>query len=84
MIRQSKMSETIASEAAAIIEVSWKPNPYPNVQKGLGFVVSLRNLSESPGDPTGNLEVVDGPPDGGKVPELEGVPSAFVPDYAPG
>jgi Mn-containing catalase len=36
-----------------------------------------------PGDPPGELEVVDGPPDGGKIPELEGAPSAFTPDYAP-
>jgi Mn-containing catalase len=36
-----------------------------------------------PGDPPGELEVVDGPPDGGKIPELEGTPSAFTPDYAP-
>jgi Mn-containing catalase len=36
-----------------------------------------------PGDPPGKLEVVDGPPEGGKIPELEGTPSAFTPDYAP-
>ena len=36
-----------------------------------------------PGDPPGTLEVVDGPPEGGKIPELVGTPSAFAPDYAP-
>jgi len=36
-----------------------------------------------PGDPSGELEVVDGHPDGGKIPELEGVANAFTPDYAP-
>jgi Mn-containing catalase len=36
-----------------------------------------------PGDPPGELEVVDGMPDGAKIPELEGTPSAFAPDYAP-
>ena len=36
-----------------------------------------------PDDPPGTLEVVDGPPDGGKIPELEGTPSSFTPDYAP-
>lgn len=36
-----------------------------------------------PNDPPGELEVVDGPPEGGRIPELEGVPSAFTPDYAP-
>lgn len=35
------------------------------------------------GDPPGELEVVEGMPDGGKIPELEGTPSAFTPDYAP-
>jgi Mn-containing catalase len=36
-----------------------------------------------PTDPPGELVVVDGPPEGGKIPELEGTPSAFTPDYAP-
>ena len=36
-----------------------------------------------PTDPPGELEVVDGPPEGGKIPELEGTLSAFTPDYAP-
>jgi len=36
-----------------------------------------------PDDPPGNLEVVEGMPDGGKIHQLEGVPSAFTPDYAP-
>ncbi len=36
-----------------------------------------------PGDPPGNLEVVDGLPEGGKIPELAGNYGAFAPDYAP-
>jgi len=36
-----------------------------------------------PGDPPGNLEVVDGMPEGGKIPELAGNYGAFAPDYAP-
>ncbi len=36
-----------------------------------------------PGDPPGELEVVDGLPEGGKMPELAGNYSAFAPDYAP-
>ena len=36
-----------------------------------------------PGDPKGELEVVDGMPEGGKIHQLTGVPSAFTPDYAP-
>ena len=36
-----------------------------------------------PGDPPGNLEVVKGMPDGGKIHQLAGVPCAFTPDYAP-
>jgi Mn-containing catalase len=36
-----------------------------------------------PGDPPGNLEVVDGLPEGGKLPELAGNYGAFAPDYAP-
>jgi Mn-containing catalase len=36
-----------------------------------------------PGDPPGNLEVVEGAPEGGKIPELDGNYGAFAPDYAP-
>ena len=36
-----------------------------------------------PGDPPGELEVVDGHPEGGKIHELMGDASAFAPDYAP-
>jgi hypothetical protein len=36
-----------------------------------------------PDDPPGELEVVEGMPDGGKIQQLAGVPSAFTPDYAP-
>jgi Mn-containing catalase len=36
-----------------------------------------------PGDPPGELMVVDGMPEGGKIHALTGVPSAFTPDYAP-
>ena len=36
-----------------------------------------------PGDPHGNLEVVDGLPEGGKIPELDGNYGAFAPNYAP-
>jgi Mn-containing catalase len=36
-----------------------------------------------PGDPAGELEVVEGMPEGGKIHQLTGVPSAFTPDYAP-
>jgi Mn-containing catalase len=36
-----------------------------------------------PDDPPGELEVVEGMPDGGKIHALVGVPSAFTPDYAP-
>jgi Mn-containing catalase len=36
-----------------------------------------------PGDPPGQLEVVDGYPEGGKIPNLDGNYPAFAPDYAP-
>ena len=36
-----------------------------------------------PGDPPGKLEVVDGHPEGGHVPDLPGNYGAFAPDYAP-
>jgi Mn-containing catalase len=36
-----------------------------------------------PDDPPGELQVVDGMPDGGRIHDLVGQPSAFTPDYAP-
>lgn len=36
-----------------------------------------------PSDPPGDLEVIEGMPDGGKIHDLTGMPSAFTPDYAP-
>ena len=36
-----------------------------------------------PGDPPGELEVVEGVPDGGSIPDLNGLASAFTPEYAP-
>ena len=36
-----------------------------------------------PSDPPGELEVVDGHPEGGHIPELAGNYGAFAPDYAP-
>ena len=36
-----------------------------------------------PGDPPGELEVVDGHPEGGRIHELMGDARAFSPDYAP-
>lgn len=36
-----------------------------------------------PDDPPGELQVVEGMPDGGHIHDLVGRPSAFTPDYAP-
>lgn len=36
-----------------------------------------------PGDPDGELVVVDGHPDGGKIPDLAGISTAFTPEYQP-
>ena len=36
-----------------------------------------------PDDPPGELEVIEGLPDGARISELEGTHSAFTPDYAP-
>jgi len=36
-----------------------------------------------PGDPPGELEVVDGHPEGGRIHELMGDTAAFSPQYAP-
>ncbi len=36
-----------------------------------------------PGDPPGELEVVEGAPDGGQIPDMAANASAFAPNYAP-
>ena len=57
---------------------TWSQSDYKAIQ-------GLWNGSEGalPGDPPGELEVVDGMPEGGKIHDLTGVASAFTPDYAP-
>ncbi|MGK9055677.1 manganese catalase family protein [Neorhizobium petrolearium] len=57
---------------------TWSPNDY----KEIAGIWSNDEVA-LPGDPPGELEVVDGMPDGGKIHQLVGVPSAFTPDYAP-
>lgn len=56
---------------------TWSPNDYREMA---GIWEGEHAL---PGDPPGELEVVDGLPEGGKIHQLTGVPSAFTPDYAP-
>ncbi|MFZ4410077.1 MAG: manganese catalase family protein, partial [Paracraurococcus sp.] len=36
-----------------------------------------------PGDPPGELQVLNGMPEGGKIHDLVGQPNVFTPDYAP-
>ncbi|ACK85368.1 MULTISPECIES: manganese catalase family protein [Methylobacteriaceae] len=57
---------------------TWSPNDYRDI-------AGIWNSSEHalPGDPPGELEIVEGMPDGGKIHQLTGIPSAFAPDYAP-
>ena len=57
---------------------TWSQSDYQSIK-------GLWNGSEGalPGDPPGELEVVDGMPEGGKIHDLTGVASAFTPDYAP-
>ena len=57
---------------------TWSPKDYREIAGLWG-----NGEQALPGDPPGELEVVDGIPDGGKIHQLTGVPSAFTPDYAP-
>jgi Mn-containing catalase len=54
----------------------------PNDYKEMAGIWSNDEVA-LPGDPPGKLEVVDGMPEGGKIHQLVGVPSAFTPNYAP-
>lgn len=57
---------------------TWSPNDYREIAGLWG-----NGEQALPSDPPGELEVVEGMPDGGKIHQLTGVPSAFSPDYAP-
>lgn len=57
---------------------TWSPTDYKDIASIWG-----RGEQALPTDPPGELEVVDGIPDGGKIAELSGISSAFTPDYAP-
>ena len=57
---------------------TWSPSDYKNMSGIWGS-----GETALPGDPPGMLEVVDGLPEGGKIHDLDGMASAFTPDYAP-
>ena len=57
---------------------TWSPSDYKNMSGIWG-----NGEMALPGDPPGELEVIDGLPDGGKIHDLDGMASAFTPDYAP-
>ena len=57
---------------------TWSPNDYKEMSGIWGS-----GEQALPGDPPGELEVVDGMPEGGKIHDLTGHASAFAPDYAP-
>jgi Mn-containing catalase len=57
---------------------TWSPNDYKEIAGLWG-----NGEQALPGDPPGELQVVDGMPEGGKIHQLTGVASAFAPDYAP-
>ena len=57
---------------------TWSPSDYKEMSGIWGS-----GETALPGDPPGELEIVDGLPEGGKIHDLTGVASAFAPDYAP-
>ena len=57
---------------------TWSPDDYKQMSGIWG-----NGEQALPGDPPGELEVVDGLPEGGKIHDLTGHASAFAPDYAP-
>ncbi|CEJ13427.1 putative manganese catalase [bacterium YEK0313] len=46
-------------------------------------IAGIWSGSALPGDPPGELAVVEGAPEGGKIHDLTGDPSVFAPNYAP-
>ncbi len=57
---------------------TWSPSDYKHMAGIWGS-----GETALPGDPPGELHVVEGLPEGGKIHDLTGHASAFAPDYAP-
>ena len=55
----------------------------PDAYRSIAGIWGGEGETALPDDPAGELEVVEGHPDGGKIHDLVGQPSAFTPDYAP-
>ncbi len=56
---------------------------YTNSPGDYSEIGGIWNAKALPGDPPGDLEVVEGAPDGARIADLTGTASAFKPDYAP-
>jgi len=57
---------------------TWSPEDYKEIS-----TIWSNDEVALPDDPPGELEVVEGMPEGGKIQQLVGIPSAFTTDYAP-
>ena len=67
----------------AWLELEWIEERTDNKTTWVAVTLSLNGEMALPGDPPGELQVVEGMPEGGRIQELTGMPSAFTPDYAP-
>jgi Mn-containing catalase len=76
--RQGPEARRFMQEGAHRRLYRFSPNDYAEI-----LAIWGNGEQALPGDPPGKLEVVDGHPDGGKIPELAGISAAFTPDYQP-
>ena len=86
------MTFTIAEDVQLMLKERPGRLEYENILPAAGALIELTLLGrltsiKTPGffiTPVDRLlTVVDGAPEGGKIHQLTGVPSAFTPDYAP-
>lgn len=70
-------------EARRYLEEGMHRRLYTFSPSDYGAIRGVWDGAALPADPPGELEVVEGAPDGGKIHDLVGQPSAFTPDYAP-
>jgi Mn-containing catalase len=83
MLPVPKIDNSAIPEAAKYEAEGSHRRLYRFSPKDYAEAAGVWNGEALPGTPEGPLEVVDGPPEGGKIPDLAGSSAAFTPEYAP-
>jgi Mn-containing catalase len=83
MLPVPKIDNSAIPEAAKYEAEGAHRRLYRFSPKDYAEAAGVWNGEALPGTPPGPLEVVDGPPEGGRIPDLAGSSGAFTPEYEP-